>query len=187
MTRQHLCNWLWSGARSAVSGVATRDYFGTLDRRPDLQHAISQRLIIHCQLVVQLWHASRERTPPACQIRPALQLYAAISSSCFAKCHRCTDRHYEACWPIDAALDFKTKTILQPMFTLAFSQAAQRLVSKLTPCVIAAPIKRAMPQLVRFWDLNSVVDIERKTYRGNNICLMTMGIDLRDFIKFHHN
>lgn len=36
-----------------------------------------------------------------------------------------------------AAFDFKTKTILQPMFTLAFSQAAQRAVSKCSTCVIA--------------------------------------------------
>lgn len=146
-------NPLWSDARSAVPGIATRDYFGALDGRPGLQHAISQRLITHCQLFSCDTRPESGRRPPAKyglhytdrkphDLLTLVNVIGASSSYCLLA--------DDARRLIDAAFDFKTKTILQPMFTLAFSQAAQRLVSKLTPCVIAAPIKRATPQPVRF-------------------------------------
>lgn len=126
---------------------------------------IATRLIIHA-IVTPALAAART----ACQIRPAaVALLDLLTSSTHAPNvtedgttpHRPPPR---LCDPdlkrspraIVAAFDFKTKTILQPMFTLAFSQAAQCLVSKLSSTyVIATPIKWTVSLPVRFWDLNT--------------------------------
>lgn len=133
--------------------VATRDYFGggawTAARTCNTCH-IATRLIIH--IIV---------TRPPCADAAclpntggsALALLDLLTSSTW----RGRDEMSPAChqspasrpgpFAIVTAFDFKTKTILQPMFTLAFSQAAQRSVSKLSStCVIAAPIKRTVPR-----------------------------------------
>lgn len=159
-------NGPWSGARSAVRtlqhGIISAAALGP---PPGLAtRHIATRLIIHA-IVTPSQRVDAARLPNTarcgCATRSPYSIHLrrtqcdvirGASSRLRAHCP-----HFASAQTMQRALchchciRFKTKTILQAMFTLAFSQAAQCSVSKRSStCVIATPIKRTVSLPVRF-------------------------------------